>query len=285
MSFLLTRLLISVALGLVFATPLELLLWHQRRTSDQPKASVSLVAQKLRVLLYTPVAIALVAFILWGWKTLWSWYSTAPRVDNATALVAIAGACIAVWVGSLIAFTIAPRLTPGLSHGLRFLLFGGLGSLYALVANTVALRTAALLVLFVATPIAIELTRFRRRIGNSKVQVTSVLNDPPPDVAEAERLAERGRQAFEDFVHRYLYAGPHFALLAALALTVVLFCNQSAVAWASLILLARGLQLCFASLVEPFVPKFDLEFWRRYASERAAQRQASKITPSPGTDK
>jgi len=117
----------------------------------------------------------------------------------------------------------------------------------------------------------------QRALKSGKISVTTTLDDPPDDAAEAKRLMEKGQVAFQDVIDKVLNGGPHWALIALCALLTFILPSQDVVLWTTLVLLVRGVPLCFAGIIEPFAPQFGEEFWKRYLETRRSSDGSAEV--------
>lgn len=230
-----------------------------------------------RLVVYGTLTSVLVPAVAFGWLPLSTWYARKYPDGNATALLAISAIGITSWGSSLIAFSIQQRLPKELSFGFRFILIACFGSLLGAVGNSAVLRSAALLVFAQATAYALISFRMQRALKSGKISVTTTLDDPPDDAAEAKRLMEKGQVAFQDVIDKVLNGGPHWALIALCALLTFILPSQDVVLWTTLVLLVRGVPLCFAGIIEPFAPQFGEEFWKRYLETRRSSDGSAEV--------
>ena len=231
---------------------------------------------------YPTVTAALTLGVVFAWAPLSSWYAFTYPTGNSAALFTVSAISITAWGSSLIAFSIQQRLAKDLSFGLRYVLLACFSSLIGTTGSSAVLRTVALIVFGRAAAFAFVSYRLQSRFKDGKLTVTAKLEDPPANASEAQRLTEKGQVAFQDVIDKILQGGPYWTLIALCAVVVFVMPSQDVVLWVALILLARGVALCFGGIIENFAPKFDEEFWKQYLESRRRPGSQTNAIPVDG---
>jgi hypothetical protein len=269
---------VLILIGTIGFLERSLAIAEQKGLNDDKAQQARLTTRRIsRLVVYGTLTSAVVPGVAFGWLPLSTWYARKYPDGNVAALLATSAIGITSWGSSLIAFSIQQRLPKALSFGFRFVLIACFASLLGAVGNSAVLRSAALLVFAQATASALISFRMHRALKNGKISVATKLDDPPEDAAEAARLMEKGKVAMQDVIDKVLDGGPYWALIALCALLTFILPSQDVVLWAALVLLVRGIPLCFAGIIEPFAPQFGEEFWKRYLESRRSPVASSEV--------
>src|ERR1700733_9912587 len=205
-------LLVASLILIFFAALIE---YRMRRIPHSAK--IQNPQNRLRLLYYGPLVAFACAVGLLQIPAVWTWYSAETTFDyfRLGVIVTIA---ITAWAGSLVAFTIAQRVTPRRTYGLRLLTFCLVLALFPMALNGAALRS---LLLILATCSAI-FAFIQLRLETYSVKYTATvtitpLNSKPEEQDDGSDLKEvyeaivaDRTQALEDSLLTFIFGGRYW---------------------------------------------------------------------------